>query len=626
MASTHQDLEAGYLRTSLSEKAKSNFVFSNITCTVAEGKQILSGVTGHAQAGDLVALMGSSGCGKTTLLNILARRSQGMQVTGDMTLNGTTLTTSQLRSASTYVEQEDALIGSLTVAESIDYAARLSLTKISKQERKARVEETLHAFGLSAVRNVKIGTPLQKGCSGGQKRRVSIASQLITMPDIVFLDEPTSGLDSAASFEVCSKLKNIAQVNGILIIASIHQPSTATFNLFSKVLLLSRGKQLYFGPSKGIEQYFSKTDFPVPTAYNPADHILDISNIDFHKDSETGMAHITKLSDIWTHSEEAVDMNAELLALQRASDKSSSALNSNSSDRSSKAHTHAKPSTLQCTVILLNRSGLKAIRDPLAYGVRLIMYLGLAIMMGTVWLRLSPTQNHIKEYITALFFGSAFMSFMAVAYIPAYLEDYFSYIKERRNGMYGPLPFLLSNILVSVPFLYLISITFSLITYFMVNFRHSATGFFQYSMWLFLDLLAAESLVVLISTLVPLFVAALAITAFANGLWMSVGGFLVAQDVLNVFWYYTFYQIDYQRYVFDGLMRNEFLFRAYDCGPGCDCSIASSLAPQCQIAGEAVLDQYGLSGSFNPGVYVAILLAITIVMRMITYVILRLKK
>lgn len=106
---------------------------------------------------------------------------------------------------------------------------------------------------------------------------------------------------------------------------------------------------------------------------------------------------------------------------------------------------------------------------------------------------------------------------------------------------------------------------------------------------------------------------------------MSVGGFLVAQDVLNVFWYYTFYQIDYQRYVFDGLMRNEFLFRVYGCAAN---AAGSGGAPElpCQVDGSAILKQYGLNGSFNPGVYVAILLAITIVMRMMTYFVLRMKK
>lgn len=106
---------------------------------------------------------------------------------------------------------------------------------------------------------------------------------------------------------------------------------------------------------------------------------------------------------------------------------------------------------------------------------------------------------------------------------------------------------------------------------------------------------------------------------------MSVGGFLVAQDVLNVFWYYTFYQIDYQRYVFDGLMRNEFLFRVYGCAASAAGASGAHGSP-CQVDGSSILTQYGLSGSFNPGVYVAILLAITIVMRMMTYLILRLKK
>ena len=448
------------------------------------------------------------------MLNILARRDQGLHVAGTVTFNGSVPSDVDFRTASTYVEQEDALIGSLTVLESVDYAAKLSLKDVKRAERGARVQEILQAFGLMAVKHVRIGTPLQKGCSGGQKRRVSIASQLITMPDIVFLDEPTSGLDSAASFEVCSKLKNIAQLHGIIIIASIHQPSTATFNLFSKVLLLSRGQQLYYGTTKNIELYFSKTDFPIPTAYNPADHILDISNVDFHEDPGTGLEHIAKLSHIWTSSSESALMHGEMKKEQEGSHRTSSTNRRSSSQAIDLANS---------TVILLNRSGLKAIRDPLAYGVRFIMYLGLAIMMGTVWLRLSPDQDHINEFITALFFGSAFMSFMAVAYIPAYLEDYFSYVKERRNGLYGPFPFLLSNILVSIPFLYVISITFSLVTYFMINFRHSATGFFQYTMWLFLDLLAAESLVVLISTVVPLFVAALALTAFANVWQVSMG-------------------------------------------------------------------------------------------------------
>lgn len=550
-------------------------------------------------------------------MNILAHRVHGTQVAGDIKFNHSPCSRSDMRKRSTFVEQEDALIGSLTIEETILYASQLSLGGLEKVDRIARVDEAIRSFGLDEARHVRIGTPLLKGCSGGQKRRVSVASQLITIPNIVFLDEPTSGLDSAASFEVCSRIRNLAQLHNMIVFASIHQPSSSIFNLFSKVLLLSKGRQLYFGHVSGVEEYFQNTEFPIPPHYNPADHLLDISNVDFHADKSVGMKHIEKLSGIWKGSPEAGQLNRILGDNQHiAMHPGGNVFMAQSMGNNFLSHVS----------VLLRRNILKAVRDPLAYGVRVAMYLGLAIMMGTVWLRLSASQNHINDFVTALFFGSAFMSFMAVAYIPAYLEDHACYVKERRNGLYGPAAFVVSNTIISVPFLYLIAIMFTVITYFMINFRHSATGFFQYSMWLFLDLLAAESLVVLISSAVPIFVAALALTAFANGLWMSVGGFLVSADVLNVFWYYTFYQIDYQRYVFDGLMRNEFLFRAYDCAADCNCLYPSALSSQCQIAGSVVLSQYGVGDNFDPGVYVAILFAITIFLRIATYVLLSIKR
>lgn len=164
------------------------------------------------------------------------------------------------------------------------------------------------------------------------------------------------------------------------------------------------------------------------------------------------------------------------------------------------------------------------------------MYSGLAIMMGTVWLRLPYTQASIQPFINALFFSGAFMSFMAVAYVPSVIEDLHKFKKEHGNGLYGPLPFVVSNFLIGMPWLLLITLIFSVITYWLCNFRHGADGFFLWVLWLFLDLLAAESLVVLLSAIFPIFVVALAATAFANGLWMSVGGFLVPMGTLNVFW------------------------------------------------------------------------------------------
>lgn len=193
----------------------------------------------------------------------------------------------------------------------------------------------------------------------------------------------------------------------------------------------------------------------------------------------------------------------------------------------------------------------------------------------------------------------------AVAYIPAFLEDRAVMIKERANGLYGPTSFLIANSIVGIPFLckntfsvswlivVLISLLFSVVTYWLINLRPGPIPFFNYLAILNLDLLAAESLVVLISSVFPIFVVALALTAFANGLWMSVGGFFVSPTVLNVFWKYTFYQFDYQRYAFSALVRNQMVGSVYECGSECECMYVTSLAGQCMIDGAEAAETLG---------------------------------
>ena len=183
--------------------------------------------------------MGPSGCGKTTLLNVLAQRdAHAQKISGEVLVNGTKPPLGMFRDISCFVEQEDALIGSLTVKETIEFAARLSTSSMSVgrgvslsytcfniiniqvsalpfKERIVRINALLEAFGLRNQEDTLIGTPIRKGISGGQKRRVGVASQLITSPKILFLDEPTSGLDSAASFEVVKYLRRVAKKNKV---------------------------------------------------------------------------------------------------------------------------------------------------------------------------------------------------------------------------------------------------------------------------------------------------------------------------------------------------------------------------------------------------------------------------
>ncbi len=161
--------------------------------------------------------MGPSGCGKTTLLNVLAHRSIAPKelVGGSMLVNERKPSLDDMRRLSSYVECDDALVDPLTVRETLYFAARLSLAGSSTAaERIRRVDHLLRAFGLVAPSNTIIGTLMRKGISTGQRRRVSVAAQMISAPKILFLDEPTSGLDSEASYNVMSFVRDVAGRTG----------------------------------------------------------------------------------------------------------------------------------------------------------------------------------------------------------------------------------------------------------------------------------------------------------------------------------------------------------------------------------------------------------------------------
>jgi hypothetical protein len=354
----------------------------------------------------------------------------------------------------------------------------------------------------------------------------------------------------------------------------------------------------------------------MPLYTNPAEFIIDLINTDFSRNLSSATQRLTHIHTSWASSTDAAALAYRLHSIP-------------TTERHIPPSSSFEANSLLILLTLIQRSFIKSYRDVVAYGIRVAMYIGLAIMMGTVWLRLDAVQSNINAFTNAIFFGGAFMSFMAVAYIPAYLEDLAIYTKERSNGLYGPTAFMLANFFVGVPYLFLITILFSVISYWLGNFRPEADGFWMWVLWLFLDLLAAESLVVLLSSLIPIFVVALAATAFANGLWMCVNGFMVQPYTLNVFWRYVFHYIDYQAYVFRGMMVNEFGRRNYACerlpNGGCQCMYPSVLEEQCMIDGKAVLGVYGYATG-NIQKYVGYLLVIVAVYRGLGWLVLYLRK
>ena len=203
-------------------------------------KTILENVTADFPAGTITAILGGSGSGKTSFLNSLSQRmlKARLQSTGKITYNGDTKI-SGIRSA--YVMQHDMLLPTLTVRETLEYAAELRLPPpVTAAERKSIVEEVILELGLKDCANTRIGNNEHKGCSGGEKRRTSLAVQLLANPSVLFLDEVTTGLDATSAFELVKTLKRLA-TSGRTIITTIHQPRSEIWELFSKVVLLSDG-------------------------------------------------------------------------------------------------------------------------------------------------------------------------------------------------------------------------------------------------------------------------------------------------------------------------------------------------------------------------------------------------
>jgi ABC-type multidrug transport system ATPase subunit len=229
-----------------------------------------------------------------------------------------------------------------------------------------RIRTLLEAFGIQKQANTIVGTPIRKGISGGQKRRVSVASQLITCPKILFLDEPTSGLDSTASFEVISYAKELAKLNNIMIIASIHQPSTTTFQLFDKLLLLSGGRTCYFGPVQNIETYFREIDHPIPGNTNPAEFLLDIVSSDFSSGKESSQERVKEIQHAWAASAEAKAITRQVSERAQVAEKDTNQV---------MMEDMARPGPVRITTALLHRSFIKSYRDVVAYGIRIVMYL-----------------------------------------------------------------------------------------------------------------------------------------------------------------------------------------------------------------------------------------------------------
>ncbi|KXS21539.1 P-loop containing nucleoside triphosphate hydrolase protein [Gonapodya prolifera JEL478] len=286
--------------------SKATLEWINVTYTLKAkssktNKEVLKGVSGQMRTGELLAVLGGSGAGKTTLMNILCGRFTEGLLKGEILLNGVPRPPNWPRYYG-FVEQHDTFYGELTVQETLTYSAKFLLKGASDKVRRTRVQEVMEQLGLLSCRDHQVGNPLKliPSISTGEKKRLSIAIQLIAGPNVIFFDEPTSGLDSFNALNTIEYIHSLKSSRMLMV--SIHQPRENILALFDNIILLSLGQVIFAGSLSQAVEHFAAVGHPVPSAgVNPADYFLDLVTPDSRNEENRtrSSATIAKLHMEW---------------------------------------------------------------------------------------------------------------------------------------------------------------------------------------------------------------------------------------------------------------------------------------------------------------------------------------
>jgi ATP-binding cassette subfamily G (WHITE) protein 2 len=218
-----------------------------------------------------------------------------MPTTGTVHLNGKPYDDMILKAMSGYVMQDDLMHAYLTVHETLMYTALLRMPKnTTKEERENREKEVLELMGIGYTKDVIIGDSRHKGVSGGERKRVAVAVELLTKPKLLFLDEPTSGLDSTSALALVKRLKEMVDRGMCTIVCTIHQPQSKIFSLFDNLILMKKGNIVYQGQCSKVLDYFTSIGHPCPALENPADHFMDV--ISSSNDNDKGKGAVLRMN------------------------------------------------------------------------------------------------------------------------------------------------------------------------------------------------------------------------------------------------------------------------------------------------------------------------------------------
>lgn len=560
-------------------------------------RKLLNSISGSVYPGELVAIMGSSGAGKTTLINALSGRIVGGKLSGDIKFNGKRRDPHSFKRMLAYVEQDDLMHSQLTVEETLTASAQLRLPnkKYTLEDKRERVEMVMRQLRLAQVRDTKIGGNDCRGVSGGERKRASIGMELVTDPAILVLDEPTSGLDSSSAEMVVSLTKEMARQRNVCTLMTIHQPSPEMVAQFDKLILLAQGKLVYMGPADKAVSYFENLGYP-STHPNPANFFIDLMTVDFESEETTskGEQKIQQLVDSFVDFC-ANDNDTKDKALTGFADNS----NSTSGVTLSKSNNPAKEMDGHITYMVPDRNSwwhemvtlfkrdwlLMARHWPFFWGF-IILFAVLALSFGFVFFQMGNDQSSAQNRIGLLLLFTAISVYQVVFPTMSIIAGGLSVLhRERSSGSYRMTSYLIAKALSFAPLIYG-SYTFAYtVIYFLSHLQYEPGKFFIGLANMFAVIFASiglsfvypmsvrsrdVALVIALATTFPMLL-------FAGNLSNTNGITPVLRWIKYVCPFY---------YEYSGFMQNEFGGLRFTC---------DSSDTRCFQTGQDVLNAYGLN-------------------------------
>ncbi|KAK7360433.1 hypothetical protein VNO77_02426 [Canavalia gladiata] len=535
-------------------------------------KTILNGITGMVSSGEILAMLGPSGSGKTTLLTALGGRLNG-KVYGKVTYNNQPFS-GVMKRRTGFVAQDDVLYPHLTVTETLLFTALLRLpNSLTKEEKVEHVENVMNELGLNRCRNSMIGGPLLRGISGGEKKRVSIGQEMLINPSLLLLDEPTSGLDSTTAQRIINTIKRLA-IGGRTVVTTIHQPSSRLYHMFDKLLLLSEGYPIYYGPASTAIHYFSSVGFSTSMILNPADLLLDLAN-GIAPDSK----HATEQSESQENEkklvrEALISSYEKNIAPRLKAELSSLEVNNYNVTKDASARNHMKPEQWSTSwwhqfKVLLQR-GLRERRFEAFNRLRIFQVISVAFLGGLLWWH--TPESHIEDRIALLFFFSVFWGFYplynAVFTFP---QERRMLIKERSSGMYRLSSYFLARTIGDLPLELALPTAFVFIIYWMGGLKPHPITFILSLLVVLYSVLVSQSLGLAFGAILMEVKQATTLASVTTLVFLIAGGYYIQQIPPFIEWLKYFSYSYYCYKLLLGVQYNDDDY--YECSNGVLCKV-----------------------------------------------------